>query len=140
MMFTSNQVLELSGSLDQVQAAIEFAFNYSGYQKSFTRKDSPAKCTYQITDDGRYCLGWSYGSLEKGWNEFPFDFDVGIIALIVKQHLEKQKISYTDYDGSHAKGFLMRAVEDSFSLEEPNIKSPFCGIVEFSPFTCFYAK
>ena len=62
-MFSSNQVLEISGSLDQLETAIDFAMAYSGQKECFTRRDRPAKCVYQITEDGRYCIGWNYGGV-----------------------------------------------------------------------------
>ena len=98
------------------------------------------KCVYQITEDGRYCIGKAYGKPKDGWNEYPFDFDLSIISQIIIKHLEKQEIKYDMWDGSYSKGFLMKAIEESFASEENGIKQPSCGIVEFSPYTCFYSK
>ena len=88
-MFSSNQVLEISGSLDQLETAIDFAMAYSGQKECFTRRDRPAKCVYQITEDGRYCIGWNYGGVEDGWTKYPFDYDAKIISQIVRQYVEK---------------------------------------------------
>lgn len=144
MMFSSNQVLEISGSLDQLQAAIEFAVEYSGHKNSFTRTDEPAKCVYQITDDGRYCIGWNYGKLEKGWTEYPFDYDAKIISEIVCQHIKKAKKPYDEYagyDGSSHIGFLMQEGPGGKSFDEQEaVKNRFFCIVNIRPFWCFYAK
>jgi hypothetical protein len=144
-MFSSNQILEVSGCLShagELLSALEFALKFSDNLASFSALKTKAdiRCVYQITDDGRYCIGKSYGEPKTGWNEFPFDFDLDIIAAIIAKHLAKQEIKYGVWDGSYDKGFLMKVIEDSFADEENGIKNPSCGIVEFSPYTCFYAK
>ena len=139
-MFSSNQKLEISGCIEhknELKNALEFAIKASGWHEPFTRKDKPAKCVYQITEDGRYCLGWH---MEKGWNEFQFDFDIEIISRIVAQHLEKQEIEYDEWDGSYHKGFLMKVIDWSFADEKNGIKNPSYGIIQIEPYTCFYAK
>ena len=141
MMFSSDQVLQYSGPLDNVEYlrnALEFALKASGDLEVFTRNDNPGKCTYQILDDGRYCIGWH--EISDIWKEYPFDFDLDIISRIIVQHLEKQEVEYGIGDGSYEKGFLMSAISRSFSNENDGIKRPFYGIVEFRPYTCFYSK
>ena len=132
-MFSSEQILEISGEMEQLETTIEFAINMHGIGKS--------GISYQITDDGKYCLGWGDGN---GWTKLPFDFDAHIVAEIVKQHLKKQKYDnlndYDDYDGSTEHGFLMKAIPNVFSDEEKGIKKPFYGIVSIEPFINFYAK
>ncbi len=143
MMFSSNQILQVSGSLnhtEELYTALEFALKISGKINSFTRKDRPSKCVYQITEDGRYCIGWAYEKIEKGWSEFPFEFDLSIISQIIVKHLQKQEMQRDMWDGSYEKGFLMKYVEDDFLDETNGIKEPFYAIVEFCPYTCFYAK
>ncbi len=70
-MFSSEQIFEVSGSMDQLEMAIRFAIDMYGIGKS--------GICYQVTEDGKYCLGWEN---EEGWNKFPFDFDVHILSLI----------------------------------------------------------
>lgn len=145
MMFSSNQILEFSGCLshkDELKHALEFAIKASGWYEPMTRVEKPCPCTYQITGDGKYCIGWGE---KEGWNKFPFDFDVDIIAKIVVQHLEKQEMRYDKncldgWDGSYSKGFLMKVIDNSFSDSVDGIKNTFYGIVSFEPHTCFYAK
>ena len=145
-MYSSNQILEISGCLshkDDLYNALEFALKCSGYLTSFSHSTKVnSKCVYQITEDGRYCIGWAHGEPNKGWLEYPFDFDLSIISQIIIKYLQKQDIVYDDIDGdgSYGKGFLMKYLEDSFSDEKNGVKSPFYGIVEFRPYTCFYAK
>lgn len=143
MMFSSNQILEVSGCLNhsnELYNALEFALKASGNLSSFTRNDEPSKCVYQITEDGRYCIGWALDGVTKGWSEFPFDFDLNIISQIIAKHLEKQEVKRDIWDGGYDKGFLMKAIEEYMSDEHNGIKKPFYGIVEFSPYTCFYSK
>ena len=130
-MFSSEQVFEISGTMEQLETAIKFAMDMSESNKD--------NISYQITDDGKYCLGWSDG---KGWNKFPFDFDLHIVAKIVEQHLTKQKCDnpYDWADGSTRKGFLMKAIPELFSDKYKGIKSPFYGIVSIEPYMNFNAK
>lgn len=140
-MFSSNQVLEISGDINHTNDlynALEFALKLSGHD--FTAQNSKAKCVYQITDDGRYCIGWSYETAEKGWTEFQFDFDLSIISQIIAQFLRKQENRRDIWDGMYSKGFIMKSITESMSDEYNGIKSPFYGIVEISPYTCFYSK
>ena len=129
-MFSSNQILEISGEFSQLEDTIRFVMKLY---------DNPKTVTYQITDDGKYCLGWNN---KDGWKEYPFDFDAHIISEIVKQHLKKnKKESEWDYaDGSTDAGFLMKVIPNVFSSEKDSIKYPFYGIVSIEYFTNYYAK
>ena len=142
-MFSSNQILEISGSIEHKEdlyKALKFVLDYSGDLECFKREKEPAKCVYQITKDGRYCLGWSYGDVKMGWNEFEFDFNLKKISKIIKNHLDKQKLSHSEYDGTYKKGFLLKPIEKSFADEKNGIKKPFYGIIEIKPYACFYHK
>ena len=132
-MFSSEQIFELSGDMGQLEMAIKFAMDMSD-----TNKDN---ISYQITDDGKYCLGWHVDE-KDGWKKFPFDFDPHIVAEIIKQHLKKQDIEdpYGWADGSSSKGFLMKAIPQLFSDEKDGIRHPFYGIVSIEPYMNFYAK
>lgn len=144
-MFSSNQIFEVSGDLtDQKQLvnSLEFALKYSGYD-SYMRSHEIAKgkkLLYQITEDGKYCIGWGDKDIPDGWKEFPFEFSISIVSLIIKQHLEKFPIQEEGWDGSYKKGFVMKYIENSFSDMENGIKKPCYGIVYFKPYTCFYHK
>lgn len=129
-MFSSEQIFEVSGDMGQLEKAIKFAISMFG-----------SKCeSYQISEDGKYCLGWM---VEDGWNPFPFDFDAHIISKIIEQHLNKQDYGespYDYYDGSTKKGFLMKTIKQNFSDKKDGIKRPFYGIISIEPFWNFYAK
>jgi len=145
MMFSSNQILEVSGSLfdrQQLESALEFALRYSGYSKSLEQKEINRGCKllYQITEDGKYCIGWGFQEIPKGWNEYPFRFNVEIVSKIIQQHLEQFPIVYDGLDGSYEQGFIMKSVGESMESERDGIKAPFYGIVYFEPYTCFYSK
>lgn len=145
MMFSSNQIFQISGCIehkDELKSALEFALKFSGELELFTRHEDPTKLVYQILEDGSYCVGWHFPKyeLKEGWNEFPFDFDLDIVSKIIEQHLRKQTLTYMDWDGSYEKGFFMSSIDDDFNSDEAGIKNPFYGIVIFKPYTCFYAK
>lgn len=95
---------------------------------------------YQITEDGRYCIGWAYENIKNGWIEFQFDFDLSIISKIISKHLSKQETEKYMLDGGYNKGFIMKAIPRSLGDENNGIKNPFYGIVEFRTYTCFYSK
>ena len=83
MMFSSNQILEVSGNLsdqNELEIALEFALKYSGYAKNMKQDeiDRGCKLLYQITEDGKYCIGWGFEKNPEGWIEYPFRFDIDI--------------------------------------------------------------
>ena len=74
MMFSSNQILEVSGSLsnqNELESALEFALKYSGYDKNMSQEeiDRGCKLLYQITEDGKYWIGWGFEDVPDVWNE-----------------------------------------------------------------------
>ena len=82
MMFSSNQVFEISGSMDQLPIALQFALDYSDHARAMTQREIERGCklVYQIAKDGKYCIGWAFKDIQEGWQEYPFDFDVEIVA------------------------------------------------------------
>ena len=146
-MFSSNQILQISGDFDQLEAALKFALEYSGYIKDIREDEYQRGCrlTYQVTKDGKYCIGWyfledSYDELPRGWLEYPFRFDIGIVSKIIIQHLDQFPIKRIDLDGGFDKGFIMKVIPENMGSEYSNIQEPFYGIVSFDPYTCFYSK
>lgn len=135
-MFSSNQVLEISGEFYQLQAALDFAIGY--YEKE--EKD----LVFQITENGKYCIGWKPNDYPiEGWENFQFDFDTEIVSKIIIQFLKKQKFKdnhYDYFDGGTNEGFLLKAIPQTFSDEENGIKDPFYGIVSIEPFVNYYSK
>ena len=145
MLFSSNQIFEVSGNLshsDELESALEFALKYSNQAKNMEQKeiDRGCKLLYQITKDGKYCIGWGFKDVPEGWNEYPFRFEIDIVSKIIRQHLESFPKKEGGYDGSYQKGFVMKCIEESMSSEKNGIKKPFYGIVYFEPYTCFYSK
>ena len=131
-MFSSNQKLLISGSLDlfDIREALFFGITKAARSNNY--------CFQISTDDKQFCIGAKYGDeLPKGWNDFSFDFDIDIVARVIKQHLEKQEIQYENQDGSYEKGFLMKNIESNY---KEKIKNSFYGIVSFEPYTNFYSK
>lgn len=69
--------------------SLEFALKYSEHDQNMlqTEIDSNCKLVYEITNDGKYCIGWEFKTIPFGWSEYPFRFDIEIINQIIKQHL-----------------------------------------------------
>ena len=131
-MFSSEQVFKVSGDFSQLELALNFAMNMWGGKVN-------KQYYFQITEDGRYCIGW-YNA--EGWTPFQFDFDTHIVSEIIKQHLKKHKVENSDYDfwdGSTSDGFLMKNIEQS-AIDRDGIKQPFYGIVSIEYYENFYAK
>lgn len=144
-MFSSNQILEVSGSLSHphaLESALEFALKYSGNSKNMQQQEINRGCKllYQITEDGKYCIGWGLKDVPDGWNEYPFRFDIDIVSRIIQQHLENFDIVNGGWDGSYQKGFIMKCIDTSYDSEKNGIKNPLYGIIYFKPYTCFYSK
>ena len=142
MMFSSNQVLQISGCLEhknELEEALAFALKFSGYDKDLTQEeiDRGCKLLYQITEDGKYCIGWGFKEVPEGWKEYPFKFDINIVSQIIRQHLEATPVQEKEWDGIYSQGFVMKCVDDD---ENYSIENSFYGIVYFEPYTCFYSK
>ena len=146
MMFSSNQILEISGLLEPnyIESALKFALHLSGEDEHLSKEEQARGCllTYQIASTGSYCIGWGYEHVPEGWERFSFDFDYEIVSRLIKQQLEKQDTTngFEHGDGTNKKGFLMKVINKSMSAESRGIKNPFYGIVEFEPYYCYYAK
>lgn len=145
-MFASNQILEISGNLsfsDQLENSLEFALKYSENDKIMLQSKTVRGCklVYQITEDGKYCIGWAFRKIPIGWHEYSFDFDIKIVSEIIRQHLKNFPTETGYGDGSYENGFIMKCInKKSMTNEEDGIKSPFYCIVYFKPYTCFYSK
>lgn len=151
MFFSSNQILQVSGKLDDIETALSFALKLSGHDKNLTQKerDRGCKLVYQITTSGRYCIGWGFGEAPSGWSEYPFDFQTDIVAKIIAQYLKKQKHinanKYDDYDGSCGDGFIMKHDDSIYDWDKNkvgtcHIENPNYCIVYFQAFKNYYAK
>lgn len=138
-MFSSNQVFEISGSLDQLEDALTFAIRQSDLERCFSdvMRAKGYGVVYQITEDGKYCLGWEHREIPDGWCEyFGFKPTIEIITAIVKQWLEKFPIKESGMDGSCEKGFILRNID----YNTPGVTGPKYGCIYFEPFTCEYHK
>lgn len=141
MMFSSNQVFKISGNIKhdgELASAVRAALEMSGYDAFFRRVKDPAQMVFQITESGKYAVGWCWDNTPvKGWTMLPFDYDINILCAIIRKHLEKQRPVSIPWDGSCEKGFLLCAKGDDVFED---VTSPFYCIFTVEPFTCFYAK
>ena len=137
-MFSSNQILDISGSLDQITSALNFAMAYSGELNHFSDAEQKRGCkiVFQITEDGKYCIGWGFEEVPSGWTEYQFKPDSKIISAIIEQRLKEAPTQEDGLDGSYERGFRMRNIDHNTS----GVENSFYGIVYFEPYTCFYAK
>ena len=155
MMFSSNQIIEMSGPLDYIEYikfALKSALILNGSENILNKLKTDTKIVYQIGEkNGTYCIGWAVGNnIKDGWKEYPFDFDLDIVARIIQQHIEKVfrtvKAPINDFggcDGSTKHGFIMKPAPESYNdCEDAGIvyHSSFYGIIQFLPYWCYYAK
>lgn len=136
-MFSSNQKLEISGVFDQLKSALAFVLDYAEHSNSYL--------CFQITDDGKFCIGWGDRTSKKpfkGWQDFQFGFDIEIVSKIIIKFLENQKCEdqYEYFDGSSEVGFIMKNIHETFADQWHGIQNPFYGIVSFEPYVNFYSK
>lgn len=145
-MFHSNQRFEFSGDLTEKESlkdAIQFAFKVTENLNLFEDKEYQRGCRllYQITEDGKYCLGWDFNKASEGWSEFPRFSDIDTVSKTVENYLKTFKADDFDSDdGISNKGFLMKIVKESEDDEDVGIKNCDDCIVYFEPYTCYYSK
>lgn len=142
-MFSSNQILEISGGLNnekELANAIDFAIRLDGGMQPFQA------LLMQETLTGALCIGKSYTNVDgeanefpAGWAALPFHYDLTILALILKQKLDLQKVYEGSHDGSYSKGFLLKAVNDD-DFTNSDIQNPEYAIFCVWPYTNFFAK
>lgn len=121
-MFSSNQLLDISGDLNEskLKSVLDFVVSVYGGEPN----------AYQITDDKRFVLGYIYKDTE-GWEKFQFDYDNVILSRIIYNHLNEGEIEYGDWDGGYHKGFRVKAVEESMAGERKGIKIRFMALLKF---------
>ncbi len=141
-MFSSNQEFTISGDMSQLGMALDFAMKFSEQLKHTTptERERGCKICFQITKDGKYCVGWGFKDVPDGWTEYQFDYDTKIVAKIIAQYLMKQprkESEYDYFDGGTKIGFIMKSPR---SEHTDSIENPFFCIVYFEQFINFYAK
>lgn len=140
-MFSSNQVLTISGKMEQLGSALAFALDYSGFSELIDDPERKTHIVYQIAQDGCFCIGYAFDEPKEGWEEFQFGFDRTIVASVIERHIDSLPVEKPDWgDGGYRKGFLMQAISESMASERDGIKRPFYGIVSFRPYYAFYSK
>ena len=142
-MFSSNQVFQLSGRLneEEIKRALEFILKIADHTTDIKGKPTGCEYVFQLADgSGDFCIGYDYGSHNENWHRFQFGYDVDVVSKVIKNHLSKLYFPTTwdGADGSTEKGFLATVMSGSYAPEEEGIKDPHYGIVRFAPFTCFY--
>ena len=145
MIFLCFQVFAISGDLDcsnGIEDVLRFALKYSELDKTMKKPKAgrTLKLLYQITKDGKFCIGWSYVYVPEGWKEFPFKFSIKAVSKFIRDHLKDFPVEENVWAGSYIKGFLMKAVKEAYGDEFEGIKMPVYTVVYFEPFTCFYSK
>ena len=137
MMFSSNQVLSVSGELDikYIKHCLSFVLQLAGYDYN----NSTSICTWQITEDGRYCIGWASGSIPNGWNAYDFAFDIDKISEIIYNHMSTVD-PYKANNCATCSGFVMNIIPETLAEQENGIVKPFYGLISFMPYLCVYSK
>lgn len=137
MMFSSNQVLSVSGELDikYIKHCLSFALHLANYDYHSPK----STCTWQITEDGRYCIGWASVHIPNGWNSYEFEFDINKISEIIYNHMQAID-PYKANNCAACSGFVMDVIPETLAEQENGIIKPFYGIVCFRPYLCAYSK
>lgn len=149
-MFHSNQVLDLTVELNDLADAVKFVMALHGTDK-FTRRESPVKLAFAEPAPGMYAIGT--GSFpgfpdrripghpaNRGWTDYPFDYDPDIVAQIIKQWVKKQpEPPHTDTDGGESLGVRIRSLHTAAcsGMSLAAEWEPFWCIAVFEP--CYLA-
>jgi hypothetical protein len=136
-MFSSNQVLSVSGELDiqYIKYCLLFALRLANYDYNSPK----STCVWQITEDGRYCIGWASVHIPKGWNAYDFEFDIDKISEIILKHMESVD-PYQANNCAACSGFVMDVIPETLAEEYNGIVKPFYGLILFRPYLCEYSK
>lgn len=143
-MFSSNQKFSVSGATDhpgELELVLKAAMELSGWHERFMKNDKN-ELVFQYGTDGKYYLGYHWYDSELkacSWEEFPFQYDLNIVAQIIRQYLKKFGAKEGMWDGSYVNGFLVESAQN-FSYGNQLIKDAAYAIVSVEPFTAFYAK
>lgn len=137
MMFSSNQILSVSGELDiqYIKHCLSFALELANYDYHSPQ----STCTWQIAEDGRYCIGWASGNIPNGWNTYDFGFNIDKISEIVLEHMRSID-PYKANNCAACSGFVMDIIPETLSEKENGIIKPFYGLVSFKSYLCEFSK
>ncbi len=135
-MFSSNQKFAVSCDARQLEDVVMFALRMED-DRGVNRT-----LAYQITQDGRFVLGWYNKEPEDGWKKFPFENpSIGLIVELAKQTAKEHPAKHKEmWDGLYEDGYLVERTEKSMGHERDGIREPFYGIISVRSFSCFYAK
>lgn len=141
---SSTEEVVISGTLDKLESAIDFTFRFTEWVDAFTRKGDPAKCVFQIANDGRCCLGSIFKSSKdtEGWTIFPFEYDLKAISIVVSQHLKnmQDKLKYPDEDCFELGFRLKIGDEDESDIDEFTLKNSHHCILHIQPIWIEFPK
>lgn len=129
-MYHSNQVLDITCEAKDLARVIGFAAGiYADASQMFTRQDGRVKMAFAEPLPHVYALGT--GSMApyaagpsaghgpgKGWTDFPFDYDPGIIARIAAQWLDSNppdRLARPDIDGFVSPGLRAMSLRSAVS-------------------------
>ena len=129
-MFTSNQVLKVSGTSYQLKLAVSFAMEMSGQRSNIA---------YQ-KKDGIFILGGIQNKDTKGWTPYNTNASAAKDAEDIKAFLEGLDWRLPPLQNGleyWQKGFLMTSVDEDGS-NIPEIENKGFALVKFEPFNCYY--
>lgn len=126
-MFTANQVMKISGTLDKLAATIGFAMCIAG---------KPNDIAWQISGN-KFILGYTGGHNTEGWNQYNHSTSSKKIAKDICKFLKNVKSSLPEAnEGTYwDRGFLMSLVDGSEDMQIINSKY---ALVVFEPYDCYY--
>ena len=131
-MFSSNQILKISGLLDIGGKSLNDALSY-------TLKVSGRKIrTFQIKDNKLYIGFCKMENKNSPWITYPFDMNVDILTPIAIDFISSHPTTDDDvayYDGHVDNGWLITGYNE---LKPFNIEEYGFSILSIEAFNCYY--
>lgn len=128
MNFAENQTLKVSGTLKkngQLEECIAFALKMHGSYDKVVGDTPAAQCVFKMTESTFHIGVCDMKHIPDGWGAFPFTYNMGLMAEIIRTNLDKQE----SQTGDSEKGFLLsRYVSDKAGDNE-------VGVISIKPYS-----
>lgn len=129
-MFTNNQILNISGTVDKLAFAVDFAMHMAGRMNDIAWQ----------TAGNMFVLGHTGGRKVEGWTQYNHSTSTKKIAKDILVFLREHRGDHPlgrEGDIYWEEGFLM-SIPDDNGEKCRKIMNPEYALVVFEPYDCYY--